>query len=393
MLKSRGYPLSRGGHNHCQYDVPIALCGLLLTIAAALCIYFSMQKQMIEDSSLLGAGAGAAGRGGEGLAEIIRQVQQNEAVLSKHHTMQTLLQQQQHARSSEEEAVGALISHTHTNSLPSKPLATLVQCTVISSLRYYAPYEARSGLMRGAVHKADTRPSASFASGPVNDGFCDCLGGTSAALAPSADAGTGVGISPLGPLVESSTIHFKEDKLIDGVNSMSSSHGSSSSSGRGGRGASLRGQPALALSTTSLHADITAANSEVYLWSDEPRTSACSMQTVSKRTFACPIPHSREVARQLSSGGIASAHDSVVHESSSSRLASRSGSRHNAGRRRAPPSRGLHNNQNQGRDAMPLHFHIFASRVGDGVCDCCDGSDEYSVGNPFDVKCHNVCEL
>eukprot|EP00605_Chrysophyceae_sp_TOSAG23-4_P000411 GSChrysophyteH1.ASY1.ANO1.467.1 assembled CDS len=32
---------------------------------------------------------------------------------------------------------------------------------------------------------------------------------------------------------------------------------------------------------------------------------------------------------------------------------------------------------------------IFASRVGDGVCDCCDGSDE--IGSPFGIVCPSTC--
>ena len=37
--------------------------------------------------------------------------------------------------------------------------------------------------------------------------------------------------------------------------------------------------------------------------------------------------------------------------------------------------------------ACVVSRYIFASRVGDGICDCCDGSDEWQ-----DEGCKDVCE-
>jgi len=204
------------------------------------------------------------------------------------------------------------------------------------------------------------------------------LGSVVSTAGVGAGDGEGVRLSSaaLGPLIENNAIHFKEDN--ERVSSKSSSIGSS-----------LRGRPVAASQGgggSRSHKEIAAVNSEIYLSTDEPRTAACSMHTATKRTFACPIPKSLEVARQLSNGGITPASAQPAHVSSSG-----SGSSRGFLGRWAPPQ---HHTRRKVVEEMPhLHFHIFASRVGDSVCDCCDGSDEYAVGNPFGVSCKNVCDL
>ena len=42
------------------------------------------------------------------------------------------------------------------------------------------------------------------------------------------------------------------------------------------------------------------------------------------------------------------------------------------------------------KNLIGIDVYIPSYKVNDGVCDCCDGSDEYL--DPFGVKCPNTCE-
>lgn len=43
------------------------------------------------------------------------------------------------------------------------------------------------------------------------------------------------------------------------------------------------------------------------------------------------------------------------------------------------------------KNTKGLEVYIPSFKVNDGVCDCCDGSDEYL--NLFGIKCENTCHL
>ena len=43
------------------------------------------------------------------------------------------------------------------------------------------------------------------------------------------------------------------------------------------------------------------------------------------------------------------------------------------------------------KNSKGLSEYISSFKVNDGVCDCCDGSDEYL--DPFGIKCPNTCDV